>query len=285
MSTDRISRALELARASRAAARDARRVQGGLTQQPAAAMPRVDSAAADAPGFTDTIVFDLPVHPVPEERLEQERILGPGATGPGAPALKMLRTQVLKRLAQQGANTLAVVGAAPGAGKTLTAINLAIAIAADAGHTALLVDFDLRNPSIHRRFGIEPARGVEDCLLGRRPVQECMVKLAGYERLTLLPAIGHVAASSELLAASRTAEVVREMRERYANRVLIFDLPPVLHADDALAVSRYMQAGLLVVAEARTRRADVQRTLQLLRDLPIVGTVLNGSRSEPVEAY
>lgn len=283
---DRISRALEIARANRAAPRRAASFDTvRLAVPPVNPVVADDGQGAAGPEFTDTITFDLPILPVRAETLERERILGPGITGPGAAAHRMLRTQVLKRLDQQGINTLAIVGAAPGAGKTLTAINLAIAISADPGRTALLVDFDLRNPSIHRRFDVTPARGVEDCLQGRRPVQECMVKIAGYERLTLLPALGTVDGSSELLSSARTAELVVEMRERYANRVLIFDLPPVLQADDALAVSRVMQAGLLVVAESRTRRADVRRTLQLLRDLPIVGTVLNGSRSERVACY
>jgi Mrp family chromosome partitioning ATPase len=79
-----------------------------------------------------------------------------------------------------------------------------------------------------------------------------------------------------------TAEAVAEMRARYANRVIIFDVPPVLQADDALAFARYLQAGLLVIGEGKTRRDEVTRTFQLLQDLPFVGTVLNGSR-EPLK--
>jgi Mrp family chromosome partitioning ATPase len=74
------------------------------------------------------------------------------------------------------------------------------------------------------------------------------------------------------------------MRERYKDRVLVFDLPPVLQADDALAFVRHVQAVLVVVGEGRTRRDDLLRTLELLRDVPIIGTVLNGTR-EPVDTY
>jgi protein-tyrosine kinase len=77
---------------------------------------------------------------------------------------------------------------------------------------------------------------------------------------------------------------MQELRARYANRVLIFDLPPVLQADDALAFSRYVQAGLFVVAEGRTERQGLQRGLLLLDRLPIIGTVLNCSK-ESVGAY
>jgi protein-tyrosine kinase len=235
-------------------------------------------------GLTDTIVFQHPVVALTERRREAERILAPGAPGAIGGPYKMLRTQVLRRLAAISANTLAVLSASNGEGKTLIAINLAIAIAADLGHTALLVDLDLRNPSIHRRLGLEPKVGIEDCLLHRRPVYEAMIKIAGYDRLTVLPARGRVEQSSELISAQRMAELMLELRTRYFNRVLIFDLPPVLLADDALAFSKNVQAGLFVVAEGKTERQGLTRSLVLLDKLQIIGTVLNQSQ-ESVGAY
>jgi capsular exopolysaccharide synthesis family protein len=235
-------------------------------------------AEASGIGLTDTVVFQHPVIALDEKRRESERILAPGASGPTGGPYKMLRTQVMRRLAEHNANTLAVLSAVNGEGKTLTAINLAIAIAAQLGHTALLIELDLRNPSIHRRFGIEPKCGIEDCIVQRRPVYEAMVKIAGYERLTVLPARAAVLNSSELLATQRMSELVQELRTRYLNRVLIFDLPPVLLADDALAFSQHVQAGLFVVAEGKTDRHAVTRSLALLHKLPIVGTVLNHSQ-------
>lgn len=217
--------------------------------------------------------------------LERERILPAGAGGRYGSAYKLLRTQALKRLEQIEATSLAVISPSANDGKTLTAINLAIAIAATTGRTALVVDFDLRNPGLHRRFGFEPTVGVEECLEARRPVHEALVKIAGYERLTLLPARSRVEQSSELLSAKRVGEILTEMRTRYMNRVLIFDLPPVLQADDALAFSQHMQAALLVVSERLTRREDVTRTLELLRDTPVIGTVLNQSRTQDTRYY
>jgi Mrp family chromosome partitioning ATPase len=234
---------------------------------------------ARAPRETrDETTVRTPVLAVDRALLERARVLPPGAGGPHGAAYKMLRTQVLKRLDQLGANVLALISPGAQDGKTLTAINLAIAIAADAGRTALLADFDLRNPSVHRRLGIEPRTGVEECLRSRRPVHEALARLEGYERLTILPARSGLEQSSELLSGQRTADVVTELRTRYVNRILIVDLSPALLADDALAFSRHMQAALLVVGEGRTRREDVTRTIELLHDIPIVGTVLNASR-------
>jgi protein-tyrosine kinase len=238
----------------------------------------VEPAAAEI--FTQRIIA------LEEDQREHERILPAGGIlGVTGGAYKMLRTQVLRRLRELKATTLAVLSASNGEGKTLSAINLAVAIAADPGYTALLVDLDLRNPSVHRRFGFEPAVGVEDCLEGGREVRQAMVRVAGYDRLVLLPARGRVELSSELLATERMAELVLELRTRYPNRIVIFDLPPVLLADDALAFSRNIQAGLFVVAEGKTIREDIARSMALLRHVPIVGTALNCSRDSAGAYY
>jgi len=216
--------------------------------------------------------------------LERERILPPGAAGRHGGAYKMLRTQVLLRLDKIKASSLAIIGNEAGTGKTLTAINLAIAVAADPGRSVLLIDLDLRKPSIHQRLGFEPAAGVDDYLRQERPLSEALVRLAGYERLMVLPGRERCADSSELLAGERAQELIGEIRQHDRNRLLIFDLPPVLKADDALAFSRHAAAALIVVGEGRTQRHELRRTLDLLRDLPVVGTVLNGTR-EAVDTY
>lgn len=235
-------------------------------------------------GLTDTVVFNPPVVTLDEAHRERERILPPGAAGKAGVPYKMLRTQVLRRLAELSANSLVVLSAASGEGKTLTAINLAIAIAAHPGHTALLVDLDLRNPTMHKRLNLQPRVGVEEVVERRGPVYEAMFKLAGYERLTVLAAREPVAQSSELLASQRMGELVLELRNRYLNRVIIFDVPPVLQADDALAFSHHVQAGLFVVSEGRSAREAVTRSIKLLHRLPILGTVLNRSE-ETIGGY
>jgi Mrp family chromosome partitioning ATPase len=249
----------------------------GLLEQAEAPIP-LQGLRPHADRVASRLIEIDPLH------LENERILPPAAAGVQGGPYKMLRTQVLRRLDKLGVNSLAVVGTATDTGKTLTAINLAIAIAADPERTALLIDLDLRRPSIHKRFGVRPSVGIDDCLRRSAPLQEAMLRLGGYERLTILPARERSLDSSELLSTRRTEELIVEMRSRYRDRTLVFDLPPVLQADDALAFARHAQAALIVVGEGRTRRDDLLRTIELLRDVPIVGTVLNGSR-ERVDTY
>lgn len=277
---ERIKRALELARAERELARQ------GL---PPATAPIGGAAAATlSQDTTGRLVRSREL--VPDKSwLQRERILMPGLTsstvGGGAVAAqgyKMLRTQVLQRMQARGWNTLALMSPTPGDGKTLTAINLAIAISADVGHSALLVDFDLRRPSVAPRLGIvdEMGPGIETCLAGETPIGEVFTRLVGYERLMFLCAGKPVLGSSELLAAAKTRAIVQELKAQYADRIVLFDLPPVLGGDDAVAFAPQVDAVLLVIAEGHTKTEDISRTFELLRDKPVVGTVLNRSRSD-----
>jgi len=274
---ERIKRALELARDQRD------RVLEQDTSQPIADEV-TESRGSQAPERA-LQAWRTPVVAVDPSRLAAERVISAGLSGSAAAAYKLLRTQVVRRLDQLGASSLAVVSPRSSDGKTLTAINLAIALASDPNRTALLVEMDLRRPALARRFGFVPTVGIEDCLQGLEPVEHAMVRPQGYDRLTLLPARESVDLSSELLGTSRTGELVAELRNRYANRCVIFDLPPVLEADDVLAFSRHVQAVLLVVNEGRTRREDVARTMTLLSDTPIIGTVLNGARGQSETYY
>ena len=272
---ERISKALELARQqSEQAVRDATAAEAVIAQP-----QTFEPHAAPEPDPAVTGTFGSPMAFLHPHTLEHEHILPPQATGPQGKAYKLLRTQVLQRLDHLKANTLAVMSPNSGQGNTLTAINLAIAISAELGRTALLVDLNLRNPSVHRRLGYEPRHGVESVLRGICTVQEVIVRVAEYDRLALLPAKHAVDNSSELLSSEAAAALMNELRNRYSNRIMIFDLPPVLEADDALAFSRVVQAGLVVVTDGQTQKTALRRTMEMLGELPIVDTMLNGERA------
>jgi Mrp family chromosome partitioning ATPase len=221
------------------------------------------------------------VVPLDAEHLDSQRVVLPGAPGPAAAAFRMLRTQVLQRMAAHRWRTLAVFSPSPGEGRTTTAVNLATHIANDRDHTVLLVDVDLRRPAVATTLGFAPERGVEHVLAGEAEVRDCLVHPEGCDRLVVLPALQPVSHSSEVLAGRRCRELVDELRARYEERIVIFDLPPVLTTDDALAFSRHVECGLMVAAEGRTRREDLARAIELLHDTPIVGTLLNRAAAVP----
>ncbi len=268
---EKIRKALDLAREQRASQRpDAGDAGAGA---PAAATER--RPGPREPGvyeYTRTRVFA----PDPAE-LERRRIVAPSSTSDAAEAFRMLRTQVLQRMAANHWRSIAIVSAGANDGRSTMATNFALTVAADARHSALLCDLDLRAPAIAGLFGLQPEHGVDDVLAGRARIEDCLYHPKGYDRFVLLPARGPLTGSSEVLAGPAARQLVTELRERYADRILVFDLPAVLAADDALAFSPCVECALVVVSEGATRRDELTRCLEVLHKTPIVGTVLNRS--------
>lgn len=275
---ERIKKALERARQEREAA------LGNNAAQPAsaaaAARTAVRSPAEERIEYTQTRVV-----PVSQAALKRNRVLTGLGPGPIADAYGMLRTRVLHRMRQNGWQALAVTSPGQGEGKTLTAINLAISLAREVNHTVLLVDFDLRRPSIHRYFGYQPPKGLSDYVAGEATVGEILFN-PSVERLVVLPNTKPMLNSSEVLSSPTVVQLVEELKSRYPERLVIFDLPPLLSTDDALAFSPYVDAVLMVVEEGGTKRDQLERAVEMLGgNATLLGTVLNKSREAMANDY
>ena len=217
------------------------------------------------------------------EILARHRIIADQSPSPAATAYNMLRTQVLQRIVAKGWNALALTSPGPGQGKTLTAINLAISLAREVNYTVLLVDLDLRNPSIHRYFGLDIKAGISDFLLHGTPLSEILVN-PGIDSVVLLPGREPIINSSEMLSSPMMQRLVEELKSRYPTRFVLFDLPPLLSAADALAFAPYVDAALMVIEEGGTTREELENAMTLLGQTQILGTVLNKS-SEKITPY
>ncbi len=207
--------------------------------------------------------------------LRENRIITGIGDGHFKDAYKILSTQVLQRLRENSWNVLAITSPGAGEGKTLTAINLAASLAMEVDYTVLLVDANLRHPSIHEHLQLPQGKGLSEYLLDDEPVENLLVHPAEIDHLTILPGGRPLMNSSEMLNSPKMSRLVDEMKSRYASRIVIFDLPPVLSAADALAFSPYVDAALLVVEEGKSRKQDVERAVDLLGSTNIIGTVLN----------
>ncbi len=256
---ERIKQAMQRARAARGGAAPRR--------------PGKVAAAASAAEISYTQTRVVEVNP---RHLRRRRILTEGSEPAVESAYKILRTQVLQRLSANGWNALAITSPGPGQGKSLTAVNLAISLAREVHYTVLLVDLDLKKPALHRMFGLRPEAGIGDYLLRGTPLSEILVN-PSIERLVLLPGREPVADSSEMLSSPRMVQLVEELKTRYPSRIVLFDLPPLLATDDALAFSPYVDAALLVVEEGRTLKEEVEQSVELLKQTRLLGTVLNKS--------
>lgn len=238
--------------------------------------PHIPPRPEPPPSATPSAIIYSRTKPVfiHEDVLRRRRILT-RHDSPFADSYKILRTQVLHRLRENGWNMLGITSPRDGAGKTLTSMNLAIAMATEPNQTVLLVDADLRAPRIHEALELERRPGLTEYLLDGVPIEE-MLLYPGLGRLVVLPGGRGTEQSAELLASPRMAALCKEIKHRYESRIVIFDLPPVLGRADVLAFSPQLDALLLVVEDAKTTEQDLQQTLHVLKgNAAVLGTVLN----------
>lgn len=277
---DPVEKALRKARESRS--EDSRRV---TSPADGAASPQRTSSEEPPPAPPARIDYtQTRVQPVPKEKLSANRLVA-GAMKDGlADTYRMLRAQVLKRLEAIGGSTIAICSANPGEGKTLTASNLAISTALEPNHTVLLVDLDLRRPRMQEYFEIEVENGLCDYLEGNTELSDVLVN-PGINGLTLLPVRRPLLNSSELLSSARMKHLMAEMKGRYPDRIVIYDLPPLLATDDSMVVLPHTDATLLVVREGGTKAGEIQRAMQVLESHNLVGTVLNESKELNLHPY
>lgn len=236
-------------------------------------LPALDNGPGDIE-YQDTTVVELD-----EDVLRANRIVAALEDEPLADVYRILRTQVLRRLSAERLTTLAICSPGPGEGKTLTAVNLAICLAMDVNQTVLLVDLDLRQPCVARILGMEPRAGIDDYIKGNAELAECLVN-PGTERLVILPARAPMEKSSEMLASPRMVRLAHELKNRYPDRIVIYDMPPLLATDDCLAFMPHVDATMLVVSEGKTTKAEIERSLGMLRGSHMIGAILNDSMQQ-----
>jgi protein-tyrosine kinase len=215
---------------------------------------------------------------VSREELREHHLLDGDGSNEYSQAYKVLRTRVWHQMRANGWQTLAITSANPGEGKTLTSINLAISLAMmDIGLSVVLVDLDMRKPSIHKYFNMHPDLGISDYLVGGVPLDRILIDPGVVERFVLLPGGRSLMNSSEILSSPRIKRLLQELRTRFPSRLVIFDLPPVLVTDDALVLAPQIDAFLLVIEEGKSHKNEVSKAVELLKGTHLIGTVLNKS--------
>jgi Mrp family chromosome partitioning ATPase len=203
-------------------------------------------------------------------------------------AYKILRTRVLHRLEANSWHSLVVTGSEVGEGKTLTAINLAIALSQDPHTSAILVDLDLQRPQIAATLGLSCDRGLGEYLMGEAEIEDIVYTLgnsAGLERLSIIPNTRALQDSSESLVSVRMLELLTYLQNQQPKRVLIFDMPPMMLSDDVLTFAPQVDGVLMVVSEGYTNRSSVEKSLELLAEMNLIGVVLNRSSERNDAAY
>ncbi len=195
--------------------------------------------------------------------------------GVEAEAFRSLRAALEFAEVDRKIQVIQVTSPSAAAGKTTVAANLAV-VMAQSGHRVVVVDADLRRPRLHALFGAAQVPGLTSVVLGRTDLADSAVVLdTGNGRLSVLPSGPVPPGPSELLGSDRAAKTFTKLRE-YAD-VVIIDCPPVLPVADALVLSRYADATVLVANARLTKRDALEHSVDQLRQAgaPLIGTVLN----------
>ena len=232
-----------------------------------------------------------------QRSIDLERMQAAGFITPALEDSKLVHEfRVIKRpLIQQATGKMAtqapnrnlvmVTSALPGEGKTFVALNLALSLAMEVDCKVLLVDADVISPALPAVLGIEPAKGLMDLLTDPDTRFSDVLLGTNVERLTLLLAGTPHSGASELLASEAMARLLAEVSSRYADRIVVFDSPPLLATTESRVLATHIGQVVLVVAAERTTHAALESALSSVESCPAVFTLLNRAPESKVGAY
>ncbi len=216
------------------------------------------------------------------KRLEELGILTPKAVRSRIKEeLRVIKRGILQHAFSQGprhglpGNLIMVTSAKPNEGKTFAAINLAMSIALERDYTVLLIDGDFAHPSVMRTLGLESDKGMVDVLEDPSiDLADVMIR-TNVDKLSVLPAGISNSLSTELLASHRMSAVVSDIAQRYHDRVVIFDAPPILATSEPSVLAMHVGQVIMVVEAGKTPKSAVKEALDMIDTGARVGVVLN----------
>lgn len=211
------------------------------------------------------------------------------ANDQGSPASEQYRKlkSLLVKLSKAGDfdKALMVTSAVAGEGKTITALNLAITMAQEFDHTVLLVEADIRKPSVLNYLGLKAQRGLTDCVLDGIDLKDVLVK-TGIGSLSVLPAGWRVDNPVELFSSNRMQALFAEIKSRYNDRYVIVDTTPLLPFAEPSYIANMTGAVVLVVREGVTTTDKLNRSLEMLKNHNLLGVISNCvSRVNSLQGY
>lgn len=242
----------------------------GAIEQRRASVALGDSGDIDAMSLLERIQ-EVPFNPSPDSHLID-------ATRPHeipTEEFRTLRTRLNHLQTLQPIHSLVITSPSPAEGKSMTAVNLAIAEAQLDGNMTLIADFDFRRPVVHHLFQLDRAPGITDYLTGKAEIHQIIKKIAG-TNLYVMPAGGAVLNPLELLNLPRAKTLLKTMPKIF--NWMILDSPPLLFAADAALLGTMCDGTILVVRMGTTSVDSVTRAINSLCENNVLGTVVNGAR-------
>jgi protein-tyrosine kinase len=269
---EKIQAAIAKARAVREGLQEASLI---ATEAGAVLPSAIAVAAADAGGVAAAWAA-LPSF-VPDRARLQEHHVVTLAGGADAASFDGMRTRVLQQMRSNGWRRLAITSPGPASGKSTIALNLAFGLARQTGLKVMLLDLDLRRPSLARTLGLHPEAGFADVLGGNASFE--LVARGHGQNLAVAVNIAPTPASAELMGNPVVADILGAIEARYAPDLVIFDMPPMLVIDDAIAFLPRVDCALLVAAAETTRIKEIDICeREIAAHTAVMGTVLNKCR-------
>jgi protein-tyrosine kinase len=228
-------------------------------------------ALRDAAAYGKSVNADSP-------RLVPKNLMIVTLTEPDSPAAeeyRKLKAMVIK-LTQEDAKRTAIMvtSSNSGEGKSLTSINLAISLAQEVSHSVLLIDADLRRPSLSAYLGITAEIGLAECIRDGVNVSTAIIS-TGVPKLDILPAGKSVSNPVELLSSPKMKALLLELKQLYPERYIIIDTPPTLPFAESQIISMLVDGVLFVVKEGETTVQDLQDSLDILKGARVLGISYN----------
>lgn len=211
-------------------------------------------------------------HHIQEEFRHIKRKLLNNAFGPAAKTLKH-------------SNLIMVSSSNPNEGKTFVSINLALSIALEQDKTVLLVDADVLRPSLHRELEFEIKQGLLEFLLDEVPKLSSIIYNTNIPNLKLIPAGKPHHLTNELLASTKMAALAEELAQRYPDRIVIFDCPPILGVTETPVLSSLVGQAVIVVEESKTKIDSVKKAVSQLNEDIAMGFVMNKTVRSKKDEY
>jgi exopolysaccharide/PEP-CTERM locus tyrosine autokinase len=253
------------------------------------------AASRAGPGVSAAHVHDAKPANLPVEtqrvELEFDALIKANIVTPNAPRshvadqFRVIKRPLISNAAGKGpmnlvhANLIMVTSAVAGEGKSFTSVNLAMSIAAELDHTVMLVDADVARPSLPKMLGVPDGPGLLDLLEGSADMASVLLK-TNINKLTLLRSGKPHARATEMLASEAMRHLLEEMANRYSDRIIIFDSPPLLLTTESRALAMNMGQNVVVVQAEKTLHSDLQHALATIEACPVKLMLLNQARAE-----
>jgi protein-tyrosine kinase len=215
--------------------------------------------------------------------LEQHRLVSFETKDPSHIAFNFLRTKVYRTLKDKGWTSIAVTSPTSGCGKTMVAINLAFSLARQVECKTVLVDLDLKRPTVGRSLGVTVDTSIGQYLEGGADLEQCFAQVT--DNLIVGCNNQPTKHSSELMLHGKLREMLLKVRESIRPKVILFDLPPMLSGDEAIAVLPQVDCSILVIGSGLTTPKEFYECELQLGVTNFLGVVLNKCRTASNEHY